>query len=378
MKLLFASDSFKGTLSSKKVAEMLTVAAHEVFCEPQCVSVQMADGGEGSIDAIADYLDGEMVTCVVENPLSQPVNAKYYMVNESTAYIEMAQASGLTLIPQELRDPMVTSTYGTGQLIDDALRRGCTRIYVGIGGSATNDGGMGCMRALGVRFLDYSGMELIGQGKDLERVTSIDVSGMSPKAALAEFIVLCDVDNPLCGENGATMVFAKQKGASAAQMEKLENGMTNYRNKLRSIFGIDADNLEGAGAAGGLGAALMVFLKAHRKPGVNAIAEVVGLPAMLSEVDMVITGEGRVDEQSCHGKVLSGVGKLCKDQMVKAYAIVGSKGPGWEDIFDYGIEDVFCVSDDFSMQRIFSNPEATFLRTAVKMFQELKIKSLSQ
>ena len=377
MKLLFASDSFKGTLSSKEVAELLAMAANEVFDTPQCTSIQMADGGEGSIDAIVGGLGGELMSCRVENPLAQPVDAKYCVVNSSTAYIEMAQASGLTLISQQSRNPLVTSTYGTGQLIDDALNRGYKHIFVGIGGSATNDGGMGCMRALGVKFFDNDCVELIGQGEDLERVSAIDVSGMTAKAKSAEFTVLCDVDNPLCGKNGATMVFSKQKGASPAQMARLEDGMKNYRNVLLRYFGVDADQLKGAGAAGGLGAALMLFLNARMESGVNAIAEITGLDATLSDVDAVITGEGRIDEQSCHGKVLSGVGQLCKERQVKAYAIAGSKGPGWERILDYGINNAFFISDNFTTEQIFDNPKATFLQTAIEMFQQLKVKELS-
>ena len=268
MKLIFASDSFKGSLSSKRTAELLTKAAREVFGTCECIGVPIADGGEGTVDAVIDALKGEKTDILVHDPLMDRIRASYGIVGDK-AVIEMAEASGLTLVPEPLRDPLVTTTYGTGELIRDALSRGCRELYIAIGGSATNDGGMGCLRALGARFLDQDGNELSGCGKDLSAVTKIDLDRLDSRLSDASVTVLCDVKNPLCGKNGATYTFAKQKGATAETMKLLENGMQNYRNVIKRRFGIDCDLIEGTGAAGGLGAALRVFLHAAMQSGIR-------------------------------------------------------------------------------------------------------------
>ena len=236
MKFLFVPDSFKGTFTSAEVSEMLTEAAKSVFDSPQCYKLKMADGGEGTMEAIIDAVDGENVYVDVLGPLRENVNASYCIFNQDEAFIEMAQASGLTLINKSLRNPLKTSTYGTGQLIMNAVDRGCRHIYISIGGSATNDGGMGCLRALGVRFYDNYSQELEGMGDDLIKVARIDTSNLDHRLADIKFTVLCDVDNPLCGERGATHVFAKQKGASDENIISLEAGMCNYCNLLRYML----------------------------------------------------------------------------------------------------------------------------------------------
>ena len=268
MKLLFASDSFKGSLSSERTIELLTRAAREVFGDCQCEGVPVADGGEGTVDAVIAAEKGEKAAARVHGPLMEEVTAEYGVFGNGKAVLEMAAASGLPLVPPHLRDPRVTTTFGTGELILHALDRGCRDLYIAIGGSATNDGGMGCARALGVRFLDEEGRELEGRGRDLARVSRIDVRGMDPRLEESRITVMCDVKNPLWGEDGATYTFGRQKGATPEILEELEAGMRSYGRVIRKTFGVDCGAVPGAGAAGGLGAALKVFFHGEMKSGI--------------------------------------------------------------------------------------------------------------
>ena len=298
MKFLFASDSFKGTLSCEKTAELLTKAAKQVFPQCSCVSVPVADGGEGTVDAVLSAMGGSKVTVTVHDPLMRSLQASYGKIDENRAVIEMAAASGLPLLIEAERNPSKTTSYGTGELIAAALQAGCKDITIAIGGSATNDGGMGCISALGVRFLDKNGKELTGVGENLKRVAHIDTSYMLPQIKEASFTVICDVTNPLCGENGATYTYGPQKGGTPQLLAELEEGMCNYRDVIIKAFGINLDELSGAGAAGGLGGALAVFLKARMKSGSETVLDLIDFDSRLKEVSLVITGEGRLDWQS--------------------------------------------------------------------------------
>ena len=326
MKLLFASDSFKGSLSSQETAEILARAAKEVFGDVTWSSVPVADGGEGTTDAVIAAENGAWIETEVYGPLMEKVTARYGKIDEKRAVIEMAAASGLPMVPADRRNPLYTTSYGTGQLIRHALDEGFMDISIAIGGSATNDGGMGCARALGVRFLDEEGRELEGRGEDLEKVSAIDVSGLDPRVSNAKITVMCDVTNPLCGENGATCTFGAQKGATPEIQARLEAGMVNYRDRIRKQFGIDPDAIEGAGAAGGLGTALMVFLGGEMKSGIETVLDLIGFDRRLEGVDLVVTGEGRTDWQSCFGKVMQGVGSRAKAKGVPAVGLSGSLG----------------------------------------------------
>ena len=263
MKFVFASDSFKGTLSSERIIQLLTESANKIFPGCECLGVPMADGGEGTVDAVITVTKGKKRVIRVHGPLMEPVESFYGVFDKGCAVIEMAAASGLPMVLPEKRNPLNTTTYGTGELILDALEQGYKKISIGIGGSATNDGGMGAMRALGVRFLDREGNELEGMGADLAKVADIDTSGLVQAAKQAEFTVMCDVDNPLTGPKGAAYTFGKQKGGTPEILDELEAGMKNYAQVLLRTFGMDADRIEGAGAAGGLRAALCVFLGAR-------------------------------------------------------------------------------------------------------------------
>ena len=373
MKFLFASDSFKGTLSSPKTAELLTCASREIFPDCICDSIEVADGGEGTTDAVLSAVNGKSNSLKVHGPLWEELTCSYGMLDEKRAVMEMAAASGLPLVPDEKRDPRYTTSYGTGEMILDALNKGFRDISIAIGGSATNDGGIGCIRALGVRFLDENGEELKGCGEDLIKIRKIDVSDMNPLVKKCNFTVMCDVTNPLCGKDGATYTFGKQKGATPEIQDELEKGMQNYRDILKAQFGVDMDQIEGAGAAGGLGAALMVFLKGTLKSGIETVLDLVDFDKRLEGVDIVVTGEGATDWQSVFGKVMQGVGMHCEAHNIPAVAIVGSMGKGAEDIFDYGIESIITtINGVMTLPEALENAEELYLCAARRMFRMLR------
>ena len=354
MKFLFASDSFKGTLSSRRTAELLEQAAKEIFPGCECSSVEMADGGEGTTDAVIAAVGGRRNVLKVRGPLWEEREAFYGALDEKRAVMEMAAASGLPFVPQEKRDPRKTTSFGTGEMIKDALDKGFTDISIAIGGSATNDGGIGC-------------------GEDLIRISRIDTSGLDPRVKDCTFTVMCDVTNPLCGADGATRTFGKQKGGTPEILDALEAGMCNYRDVLIREFGVNMDEVSGAGAAGGLGAALMVFLGAELKSGIETVLDLVGFDEKLSDVSLVVTGEGATDWQSVFGKVMQGVGMRCKAHGIPAVAVVGSMGKGAEDIFDCGIDSIITtVNGVMPLEEALERAEELYLGAARRMFRMLR------
>ncbi len=373
MRLLFASDSFKGSLTSEQTIELLTKAANEVFDDPETLGVPVADGGEGTVDAIVKAEKGEIVTCSVHGPLMEKIYAGYGVINGDQAVIEMSAASGLMLVPEDKRNPMNTTSFGTGELILHALETGYRKLSVAIGGSATNDGGMGCARALGVRFLDRNGNELEGFGRDLINVHSIDLTTFDPRIKECSITVMCDVKNPLCGKDGATYTFGAQKGATPRVQEKLEEGMCNYRDVIKKEFGIDCDNIEGAGAAGGLGAALRVFFNGKMRSGIEAVLDLIGFDERLKGVDLVVTGEGRTDWQSCFGKVMQGVGLRAKAKGIPVLGLSGSLGRNALDICEYGVSSLMTtVNSPMSLEEAIDNAETLYYEGALRMFRFVK------
>lgn len=340
MKFLFASDSFKGSLSSEEIVGILTEAAKGIFPDCECSGVSVADGGEGTIEAVINATSGQIKSVAVHGPLMEETTAVYGVFDGSHAVIEMAKASGLPMVPAEKRNPLYTTTYGTGELVKAALDEGYRNIAIAIGGSATNDGGMGAMTALGVKFLDKAGNQLTGNGEVLGNVDRIDVSGLHPAVKETKFTVMCDVTNPLTGQDGATYTFGRQKGGTGEILERLEKNMKFYAGKLLELTGIDVDQIPGTGAAGGLGAALNVFLNADMKSGIETVLDLIQFNTLLEGVDLVVTGEGRMDGQSAFGKVPSGIGMRCKKKGIPAVAIVGGMGDGAENIYEYGIESI--------------------------------------
>ncbi len=374
MKVLVAPDSFKGSLTSGQIIELVEAAGKRVLPDCQVLKMPIADGGEGTVDALVEILKGEKRQLAVKNPLLETVYAAYGIVNGDTAVIEMAQASGLPLIEMERRNPLYTSTYGTGELIRGVLEAGFRKIIIGIGGSATNDGGIGAMEALGARFLDGQGRQVKGIGESLGAIETIDLSNLMPELKAADIQVMCDVDNPLTGQRGATFVYGPQKGGTAEILERLEVGMLHYERLIRRDLGIDLSQIEGAGAAGGLGGALMAFLGAKLKSGIETILEVVDFAHILGDVDLVVTGEGRLDRQSAYGKVISGIGKACLKQGVPVVALVGSIGEGAEAIYDCGISGIVpIVNGPMTLAEAMEKAQQLTLEGAERLFRLIKI-----
>ena len=374
MKFLFASDSFKGTLSSQQTMELLGRAARAVFGDDvQYSGVPVADGGEGTTDAVVAAEQGSWIECQVHGPLMEPAKARYGRLDQRRAVLEMAAASGLPMVPMDKRNPLHTTSYGTGELIRHALDQGFAEIAVAIGGSATNDGGMGCVRALGVRFLDAAGCELEGRGEDLEKVCTIDVSGLDPRVKNTKITVMCDVTNPLCGPDGATFTFGAQKGATPEIQARLEAGMVNYRDVIRRQFEVDPDAIPGAGAAGGLGTALTVFLGGEMKSGIDTVLDLIDFDRRLEGADLVVTGEGCTDWQSCFGKVMQGVGERAGAKGVVAVGLSGSLGRNADQIFDHGIESLMTTVDaPMPLEEALGRAEELYYLGAVRMFRFLK------
>ncbi len=373
MKLVFASDSFKGSITSDEAAELLEEAAKEVFGVCECVKIPVADGGEGTTAAVIGAAGGEIKRVKVHGPLMEEEEACYGVTDEGRAIVEMAAASGLTMVQKEKRNPKQATSLGTGEMIREVLAAGYRDITVALGGSATNDGGMGCMRALGVKFLDREGNELRGCGEDLIKVARIETNGINPGVKEAKITVMCDVKNPLCGKEGATYVYGTQKGADEKTLKELEEGMENYRKVIMREFGEDPNETPGAGAAGGMGAAMKVFLKAKMKSGAEAVLDLVGFDEKVKGASLVVTGEGRLDAQSCYGKVVQGVGKRCKKCGVPAVALVGSVGDGAEEVYKYGICSVFRAAPaEMQLEEALRRAKELYYKAAVKMFRKVK------
>lgn len=373
MKFVFASDSFKGSLSSEKINDILTAVALRHFPDCETSAILTADGGEGTVDAVLAGTGGERICVSVHDPLGRPRNAYYGRISDTRAIVEMAAASGLPLLSEDERNPLLTSTYGTGELIAHALDHGVTDLTVAIGGSATNDGGMGALCALGVQFLDADGNSLSGIGADLEKVASIDLSGIHPKIRNARVTVMCDVNNPLVGERGATFVFGPQKGATPDVAARLEAGMKNYAEVIQRTLGVSVADTAGAGAAGGLGAALLVFLGATMKSGIDTLLDLIGFDSLLQDADFVITGEGRMDGQSACGKVACGVGLRAKAAGVPAFAIVGGMGGGAEAIYDCGICSILpTVNAPMPLSDAIARAEELYEGAADRLFRLIK------
>ena len=345
MNLVFASDSFKGSLSSQTIAQILTEEAALAFPGCGTASVPVADGGEGTLDAVQSALSGTRRRVNISGPLFAPAQGEYLLLEHHTALIELAQAAGLTMVPPSRRDPRYTTTYGVGELIRDALDQGCTTIYLALGGSATNDGGIGAMSALGIRFLDERGRELSGVGEDLEQVRHIDRSGLHPKVADTKFIVMSDVTNPLLGRQGATYTFGPQKGADPQALQQLEQGMDRYARLVSQTTGVSIATVPGGGAAGGMGAACLAFLNAEIRSGIQTVLDLAGFDALLEQADLVITGEGRLDGQSVGGKAVSGIARRCQEKGVPVLAIAGSLGEGYEALLSQGVCGIMTLPD---------------------------------
>ena len=344
MKIVIAPDSFKESLSAPDVAAAIARGWQRVFPNAEILLRPMADGGEGTVDAVLAATGGQRRECTVRGPLGEPVQAHWGWLGEGTAVLEMAAASGLHWVPRERRDATITSSYGTGELIRAALDAGARRIILGLGGSATNDGGCGLLQALGVRFLDAHDRELPPGGAALARLARIDIGAMDSRLLQARVEIAADVDNPLCGPRGASHVFGPQKGASPQQVEVLDAALGRYASVVAATLGEDHSQLPGVGAAGGLGFAAKAFLHASFRPGIELVAELSGLAEAVQGADLVITGEGRLDSQSLHGKAPVGVARIARAAGVPVIALAGSLGEGYQAVYEAGIEAAFSLT----------------------------------
>ncbi len=357
MKIVIAPDSFKESLSAEKCCQAIKAGFSTLFPDAHYICLPIADGGEGTVEAMVAATDGNIVKLEVCGPMGETVNAFYGLTGDGkTAVIEMAAASGLMLVAPEKRNPLLASSFGTGELIRHALDNGIRHIILGIGGSATVDGGMGMAQALGVRFLDADGQALAANGGNLARVASIEMNECDPRLANCHIEVACDVDNPLVGARGAAAVFGPQKGATPEMVEELEQGLQNYARVLQQLTEINVCQMAGGGAAGGMGIAAAVFLNADLnadiKPGIEIVLNAVNLAIVLNAVNLaqavqgaalVITGEGRIDSQTAGGKAPLGVASVAKQFNVPVIGIAGVLGDGVEVVHQYGIDAVFSI-----------------------------------
>lgn len=325
MKVVIAIDSLKGSLSSMEAGTAIKDGILAAKPDAEVIVKPLADGGEGTTDALIEGMNGERIDLTVTGPMHTPVAAYYgYLKDTNTAVMEMASAAGITLVPDSEKNPLLATSYGVGEMINDAIQRGCRNFIIGIGGSVTNDGGIGMLKALGVRFLDENGEDAGEGGQALAKVARIDVSGMNPLLKECHIQVACDVNNPLCGENGSTYVYGPQKGVTEDMKKTLDEAMAHFARVTSETLENDYMNTPGAGAAGGLGYAFLAYTGAALTPGIELILDAVGLEEELSGADVVVTGEGRLDFQTAMGKAPVGVARLAKKYNAKVIAFAGS------------------------------------------------------
>ncbi|MGL4475202.1 MAG: glycerate kinase [Shewanella sp.] len=347
MKIVIAPDSYKESLTAMEVAQAIENGFKKVMPDAQYIKLPMADGGEGTVQSLIDATGGELFNCKVTGPLGTPVDAFFGITGEQggkqTAIIEMAAASGLHLVPSAQRNPLITTTFGTGELIKAALDKGVSHIIIGIGGSATNDGGIGMAQALGISLTDAAGTELGFGGGELAKLASINIAKLDPRLAEVTIEVACDVDNPLCGPKGASQVFGPQKGATPDMVAELDSNLGHYAEVIAKQLDVEVNHVAGAGAAGGMGAALIGLLKANLRPGIEIVMDAVNLKAHLQDADLVITGEGRIDSQTIHGKTPIGVARCAKQFNLPVIGISGCLSQDCAVVHDHGIDAVFAV-----------------------------------
>ena len=346
MLVVVAPDSYKGSVSALGVAQAMKRGVLNVFPDARVTVVPIADGGEGTVEALVAATGGQFLCKKVKGPLGKEVSATWGILGDGeTAVIEMAAASGLPLLQSEERNPGLTSTFGTGELIRSALDHGLRKIIIGIGGSATNDGGTGMAKALGIRFLDENGSELPEGGAALKDLRSIDLSQIDQRLFATEITVACDVDNPLCGPRGASAVFGPQKGATPDMVEELDAALAQFAACARTATGKDIENLPGAGAAGGMGAGMLYFTPAKLKPGVDIVLAAVNFETLVKDATFVITGEGRTDFQTAFGKAPVGIAKAAKKFGIPVYCISGGLGEGAENVLAQGVDAISSICD---------------------------------
>lgn len=376
MKFVLAPDSFKESMTAKEAAEAMEKGIKKVISSAECIKVPMADGGEGTVQSLVDATNGEIINVEVTGPDGKKASAIFGILGDKkTAVIEMASASGIHLIKKEERNPLYTTTYGTGELIRYALDKGVERLLIGIGGSATNDGGAGMAQALGVRFLDETGRELSFGGGALEKLSKIDLSGMDERIKKVSVEVACDVTNPLTGKNGASYIFGPQKGATPEMVKQLDKNLNHYGEIIKNQLGKDIINVPGAGGAGGLGAGLLAFLNAELKRGVELVIKYTDLEEKMKGANYVFTGEGGVDYQTVFGKTPFGVSTIAKQLGIPTILFAGRIGEGSENLYEHGVVSIINILPGIvSFEEALKDGAKNMERTSENISRILKLK----
>jgi len=343
-KIILIPDSFKGTMTSGEICSIMETAIKRIYPEVQVISIPVADGGEGSVDAFLCAVGGEKKTIVVKGPQFEDMESFYGIIdNGKTAVIEMAACAGLPLVGNE-KDPRKTTTYGVGQLILAAIQNGCQKVIMGLGGSATNDAGCGAAAALGVKFINFDGEQFTPVGGTLKDIAHIDVSSVNEEIKSVEFVTMCDINNPLYGQTGAAYIFGPQKGATPEIVEELDEGLKHVAEIIKSDLNKDVATLKGAGAAGGMGAGMVAFFDSKLQMGIETVLDTVNFDKVVSGADFVFSGEGKIDSQSIRGKVVIGVANRTKKANVPLIAVVGDIGDDIEAAYDLGVSAIFSIN----------------------------------
>ncbi|NME84002.1 glycerate kinase [Clostridium sp. SM-530-WT-3G] len=376
MKFVLAPDSFKESMTSKEACDAMERAIKKVIKDAECVKVPMADGGEGTTTSLVDGSNGEIFTTEVTGPIGDKVEAIYgIMGDKETGIIEMAMASGIQLVKREERNPLIATTYGTGELIKALLDKGVKRILLGIGGSATNDGGAGMVQALGGRLLDKDGNEVKFGGGHLHEIEKIDLSNLDIRLKDVKIEVACDVTNPFIGENGASRIFGPQKGADEEMVQLLDDNLAHFAEVIKRELGRDIVNVPGAGAAGGLGGALLAFLNAELKRGIEMVIQHTNLREKVEGADFVFTGEGSIDGQTLFGKTPIGVAKTAKEAGAKVIAFAGRVADDADTLYDGGIDSIFCILNELtSLDNALENGAHNLEKTVENVVRILALK----
>lgn len=346
MKIIVAPDSFKGSLSAKEVCDNIEIGIKKIYNDVEIIKIPMANGGEGTLETLIHATNGRILKAIVKDPLYREIEAPYGILgNNKTAIIEMNRASGLNLLKKNERNPLVTTSYGTGELILHALDNGCRDFIIALGGSATNDGGIGMLGALGVRFYDENSNLVELNGGGLYQIRKVDISGMDSRVKDSSFTIATDVQNILTGVDGAAYIYGPIKGANTLMVQALDRGLRNFAHVVYNQLGIDIENIRGAGAAGGLGGGLIGFLNGKIRSGIDIVIEYTNLEEKLQGADLVITGEGIIDHHTQFGKTSFGVAKLAEIYNIPVIAIAGALGEGYEDLYNYGFAGIFSIID---------------------------------
>lgn len=374
MRVLICPDSFKGSATSWEAANCMENGVKKVFPQAEIDKLCVADGGEGTVDAVLHSCPGKKVECIVKGPDGRQVKAHYGLLDDGTAIMEMAEASGLILVDEKKRDALKASTYGTGELILSAIDNGCKKIIIGIGGSATSDGGIDMAKALGFKFLSVDGRELPPGGGELYKLDKIDTSGVDKRIYDVEIKVACDVTNPLFGPNGAAYIYSPQKGATPEMVEQLDRGLKQLDLIVTKQLHINMADVPGAGAAGGLGFGLLAFCKAKLESGISTVLDAIHFNSYLDKADLVLTGEGRIDGQSVNGKVPVGIGLRAKERGIPLIVIAGGIGDQLEAVYDYGICSVMTiVNSAMSLDDAMSNAQILMTDATERVMRMVKV-----